>query len=181
MLRLKRCWLNFQLWWWTWGMKTFDVKVEKKEKEAWYDEELLVRQALQSLHEVEIDEKKMNKEVVHQPRTAIIEAVKIVLERVYHKNACAQCTLGMLLDELGFQEYEFVAAGIGLSCIYATKTTINWDALMTAIEIKRSGSLPVTVKTAKIKTLNINVKSPQERAHWLNEALKTGGHEEKVE
>jgi len=94
----------------------------------------------------------MNKDVVHQPRTAIVEAVKIVLERA-HGERCSECTLGMLLDELGFQEHEFVAAGIGLSCIYATKTAIDWNALMTAIGIKRDRD---------------------SRPHWLNECLKTG-------
>jgi hypothetical protein len=113
----------------------------------------------------------MIKQIVHQPRTAIVEAVKTVLERVHtREHACAQCTLGMLLDELGFQEREFVAAGIGLSCIYATKTAIDWHALMTAIEIKRNGSLPVT-------NVNVKFKSPQERAHWLKEALKAGRSE----
>jgi hypothetical protein len=107
----------------------------------------------------------MNKQVRHQPRTAIVEAVKTVLERVHtREHACAQCTLGMLLDELGFQEREFVAAGLGLSCIASTKIDINWDALMMAIEVKRNGSPPIT---------NVDVISPQERAHWLNESLKT--------
>ena len=104
----------------------------------------------------------MINQIVHQPRTAIVEAVKVVLKRAQGER-CSECTLGMLLDELSFQEHEFVAAGIGLSCIYATKTTIDWNALMTAIEVKRYGSLPID---------DIFTKSPQERQHWLNEALK---------
>jgi len=80
----------------------------------------------------------MSNQVSHQPRTAIVEAVETVLKTRVRWNSCSQCTLGMLLDELGFLEYEFVAAGISLPCIVATKTTINWDALMRAIEIKRS-------------------------------------------
>jgi hypothetical protein len=114
----------------------------------------------------------MNKKVhiVEQPRTAIVEAVKIVLKRA-HGSACPECTLGMLLDELGFLEHEFVAAGLLLPCIVATKTTINWDDLMMAIEIKRSNRQYIPPVT------NVNVKSPQERAHWLNEALKTGRSE----
>jgi hypothetical protein len=104
----------------------------------------------------------MNKLVSRQPRTAIVEAVKIVLERVHtREHACAQCTLGMLLDELGFREYEFVAAGLSLPCIVATKTTINWDVLMTAIEVKRNGS-----KLA-------NARSGNQRPYWLNESLRT--------
>ena len=104
----------------------------------------------------------LERQVRPQARTAIIEAVKIVLKRA-HGERCSECTLGMLLDELGFQEHEFVAAGIGLSCIYATKTTIDWNALMTAIGIKRD---------------DISTKSPQERQHWLNESLKKMGRME---
>ena len=81
---------------------------------------------------------KFKTQLTHQPRTAIVEAVEIVLKTRARWNSCPQCTLGMLLNELGFLEYEFVAAGISLPCIVATKTTINWDALMRAIEIKRS-------------------------------------------
>lgn len=77
----------------------------------------------------------INFNVVPQSRTAIIEAVKIVLKSA---DGCPQCTLGKLLNELGFQEFEFVAAGILLPCIVATKTTINWTALMMAIEAKRN-------------------------------------------
>ena len=98
--------------------------------------------------------------VVQQPRTAVVEAVKIVLDRVHtREHSCAPCTFGMLLDELGFQEHEFVAAGIGLSCIYATKADIDWNALMTSIEAKRH-SLPA--------------KFGNEHPYWLSEALKSG-------
>jgi hypothetical protein len=110
----------------------------------------------------------MSEQVSRQPRTAIVEAVKTVLERVHtREHACAQCTLGMLLDELGFLEYEFVAAGLSLPCIVATKTTINWDALMMAIEVKRFPK--------KLKNLltDSRVKLGNQRPYWLNESLRT--------
>ena len=138
----------------------------------------------------------MNHQVVNQPRTAIVEAVKIVLERAQHDgNACPECTLGMLLDELGFQEHEFVAAGIGLSCIYATKATIDWNALMTAIEIKHSKKeencscsscviqrgedeellvreIMQSLHSVGISTDDIKARVENQRPHWLNECLK---------
>lgn len=94
---------------------------------------------------------------VHQPRQAIVEAVTTVLDRVHTRaHTCPHCILGMLLDELGFQEHEFVAAGISLSCIYASKTVIDWEALMYAIKMKRRSS------------------NGHKRPYWLSEALKSG-------
>jgi len=123
--------------------------------------------------------------VVQQPRTAIVEAVKIVLDRVHtQEHACAQCILGMLLDELGFQEREFVAAGIGLSCIYATKTAIDWNALMTEIEIKRRGCLSITKSKAKAVISNgidINAKTGNKHPYWLSESLKMKDLKEKLD
>lgn len=112
-------------------------------------------------------------QVTHQPRTAIVEAVKIVILKRAHGNDCPSCTLGMLLDELGFQEREFVAAGLLLPCIYATKTNIDWDALMTAIEIKRRGKLPLTCPPDLGGGLIVDdTRSGNERPYWLNESLK---------
>ena len=45
-LDVKLSWLHFKLWWWTRGLEATDIK----------DEETLVRETLQSLNEVEIDE-----------------------------------------------------------------------------------------------------------------------------
>jgi hypothetical protein len=121
----------------------------------------------------------MNEQVSRQPRTAIVEAVKTVLDRVYtREHACAQCTLGMLLDELGFQEREFVAAGLGVACIASTKTNLKWDALMTAIEVKRSKKKEELqhnrVEDCLCSACVAQRGKVESRAYrtWLNESLK---------
>jgi hypothetical protein len=114
----------------------------------------------------------MSEQVNQQPRMAIVKAVKTVLERVHtREHACAQCTLGMLLDELGFLEYEFVAAGLSLPCIVATKTTIDWNILMMAIEVKHFSKKLKNPNDLPVAAANVIFLR---RPDWLNECLKTG-------